>query len=121
MINTIDGFSFDLPLAESQIIALAQFHRKQLDEAVFHQDIHLGDFCIAQRKRVSDYTRTLDTNQKTYFYLIYDGELRRLADDEDLHSAQAESGLSVFAVVLTLILITGILYFSVIRTVIYSP
>lgn len=120
MINTIDGFSFDQPLIESQIVALAQFHRKQLDDAVFHQEIHLGDFCIAQRKRVFDYTKTLDVMQKNKFYAVYDGELRRLADDDDLHPAHAESGLSIFAVILTLIIITIILYFSVARVVLHE-
>jgi len=113
MTNTIDSFSFDLPLAESQIIALAQFHRKQLDDAIFHEEIHLGNFCIAQRKRVADYTRTLDETQKQAFYHIYDGELRRLADDEDLHPSDAESGVSIFAVILTLVIIAMILYFTV--------
>lgn len=117
MTNTIDGFNFDLPLKETQIIALAQFHRKQLDEAIFHQDIHLGDFCIAQRKRISDYTRYLEPLQKRDFYRVYDGELRRLADDDDLHPVSAESGLSVFAVILTLLVIAAMLYFAVIQVV----
>lgn len=115
MTNIIDGFSFDLPLVESQIVALAQFHRKQLDDAVFHQEIHLGNLCIAQRKSVFDYTRTLTIPQKNQFYEIYDGELKRLADDDDLHPANAESGVSIFAVILSLIVIAMILYFTVIR------
>lgn len=115
MTNIIDGFNFDLPLSESQIIALAQFHRKQLDEATFHQEIHLGNFSIAQRNRVSEYTRTLTLPQKKQFYEIYDGELRRLADDDDLHPANAESGVSIFAVILSLIVIAMILYFTVVR------
>lgn len=117
MIHTIDGFNFDLPLKETQIIALAQFHRQQLDEAVSHQEIHLGNFCIAQRKRISEYTQYLDPMQKLEFYRIYDGELRRLADDDDLHPVSAESGLSVFAVILTLMLIAAILYFAMVNTV----
>lgn len=117
MTNSIDGFNFDLPLNETQIIALAQFHRKQLDEAVFHQEIHLGNFCIAQRNRISEYTQYLEPMQKRDFYRIYDGELSRLADDDDLHPVSAESGLSVFAVVLTLMLIAAMLYFAVIHVV----
>ena len=115
MINTIDGFNFDVPPAESQIVALAQYHRKQLDEAIFHQEIHLGEFCLAQRKRIYDYTRNLEPLQKMGFYRIYDGELRRLADDDDLHPAHAEGGVSVFAVFLVLAIIALILYFAVIR------
>ncbi len=50
MTNTIDGFVFDTPPREEQIIELAHYHRKLLDEAIFHQEIHLGDYCLAQRK-----------------------------------------------------------------------
>ena len=64
MTNTLDGFDFDMPPTVSQIVALAQYHRTLLDEAVFHQEIHLGDFCLAQRKRVYDFTRQLDENQR---------------------------------------------------------
>ncbi len=46
MTNTLDGFDFDMPPTVSQIVALAQYHRTLLDEAVFHQEIHLGDFCF---------------------------------------------------------------------------
>ena len=115
MTNTIDGFNFERPPLESQIIALAQFHRKQLDDAIFHQEIHLGDFCIAQRKRVHDYTRNLEPLQKRAFYQVYDGELKRLADDDDLHPLHSENGVGVFAVFIALALIAGILYFAVIR------
>lgn len=115
MTNTIDGFTFDVPPAESQIVELAQYHRRQLDEAIFHQEIHLGDYCLDQRKRVYDYTRNLEPMQKAGFYRVYDGELRRLADDDDLHPAHAEGGVSVFAVCLALAIIATILYFSVVR------
>ncbi|WP_173910653.1 hypothetical protein [Acinetobacter sp. Marseille-Q1618] len=117
MTKTIDGFNFDVPPAESQIVALAQYHRKQLDDAIFHQEIHLGDFCLAQRKRIYDYTRNLEPLQKAGFYRVYDGELRRLADDDDLHPADAEAGVSIFAVFLALAIIALILYFAVIRSV----
>ena len=52
MSNVIDGLTFDVPPSENQIIELAHHHRKLLDEAIFHQEIHLGDYCLAQRKRV---------------------------------------------------------------------
>ncbi|RKG35991.1 hypothetical protein [Acinetobacter rongchengensis] len=118
MTNVIDGFTFDVPPAESQIVELAQYHRKQLDEAIYHQEIHLGDYCLAQRKRVYDYTKDLNPTQKAGFYRIYDGELRRLADDDDLHPAHAESGVGVFAVSIVLIIIAVILYFAFLRAVI---
>lgn len=118
MKNTIDGFDFDVPPAESQIIALAQFHRKQLDEAIFHQEIHLGDYCLAQRKRIYDFTKNLIPTQKSEFYHVYDGELKRIADDDDLHPLHAEGGLSIFAVCLALVIIASILYFAVIRTLV---
>ncbi|NHC02613.1 hypothetical protein G9F31_02340 [Acinetobacter sp. 187] len=115
MSNTIDGFNFDVPPVESQVVALAQFHRKQLDEAIFRQDIRLGDYCLAQRKRVYDFVNTLDPAQKAAFYRYYDGELRRIADDDDLHPPHAEAGVSVFVIILALALIAFILYFTVIR------
>ncbi|MGR2922207.1 hypothetical protein [Acinetobacter guillouiae] len=118
MTNTIDGFIFDVPAAETQIVELAQYHRKQLDEAIYHQEIHLGDYCLAQRKRVYDYTRNLNPVQKAGFYRIYDGELRRLADDDDLHPAHAEGGLSIFAVSIALAIIAIILYFAFLRATI---
>ncbi len=111
----IDGFNFEVPPDESQIIALAQFHRKQLDEAIYHQEIRLGDFGVAQRKRVHDYTRTLTNVQEQAFYNIYDHELERLADDDDLHPGEAESAVSIFAVMLVLAVIAVILYLSAMR------
>ncbi|EPF72004.1 hypothetical protein [Acinetobacter rudis] len=114
MTNSIDGFSFDQPLRETQIIALAQYHRKQLHDAVFHQEVHLGNFCIAQRNRVYDYTQHLDPMQKKDFYRIYDGELKRL-DTDDLHPVAEESALSIFTVVLVLVLIAAMLYFAVLH------
>jgi len=101
MTNNIDGFSFDLPLKETQIIALAQYHRKQLHDALYHQEVHLGNFCIAQRNRVWDYTQHLDSMQKKDFYRIYDGELNRLGDDE-LHPEIHENAMSIVTVVFVL-------------------
>ena len=48
---------------------------------------------------------------------MYDGELRRIADDEDLHPADAEHGVGVFTIVLALALIAFILYFAVVRNI----
>ena len=54
-------------------------------------------------------------NQKAWFYQVYDGELRKIADEDELHPADAEEGLSIFAMLLVLVIIAAILYFSVIR------
>ena len=118
MTNTIDGFTFDTPPSESQIRALADYHRKQLDEAVFHHEIRLGDYCLAQRKRVFDFAKQLDPAEKTRFYQLYDGELRRIADEDELHPADAEEGVSIFAVVIVLAIIAAILYFAVVRSMV---
>ena len=67
MSNVIDGVSIDVPPLDSQIITLAHHHRKLLDEAIFHQEIHLGDYCLAQRKRVYDFASHLALNKRTAF------------------------------------------------------
>lgn len=118
MSNLIDGLTFDVPPSENQIIELAHHHRKLLDEAIFHQEIHLGDYCLAQRKRVYDFASTLSPEQKDRFYEIYNGELRRIADDDDLHPADAESGVGMFAVFVSLVIIAFILYFAFVRTLV---
>ena len=118
MSYAIDGFNFDLPPVKSQVVALAQYHRKLLDEAIFHNEIHLGDYCLAQRKRVYDFTSKLAPEQKAQFYDYYDGELKRIADDDDLHPPHAEAGVSMFAIVLTLVIIAGILYFSFVKNMV---
>ena len=55
---------------------------------------------------------------KNWFYQVYDGELRKIADEDELHPADAEEGLSIFAMFLVLVIIAAILYFSVIRSLI---
>ena len=118
MTKTLDGFTFDLPPTVDQIIELAHQHRKNLDEAIFHQDIHLGNYCLAQRKRVYDFTRQLDIQQREDFYSIYNGELLRIADDDELHPVHAERGVGAFAILVVLVIIALVLYFAVIRNVI---
>lgn len=39
--TTIDGLEFDVPLDHTQIKALAQLHRQQLGEAIYHEDQHI--------------------------------------------------------------------------------
>lgn len=116
MTNVIDGVNLDVPPLESQIIELADHHRKLLDEAIFHQEIHLGDYCLAQRKRVYDFASHLSPAEKDRFYKIYDGELRSIADDDDLHPADAESGVGMFAIFISLVIIAFILYFAFVRS-----
>ena len=117
MTKTLDGLNFDLPPTEAQIVELAHQHRKNLDEAVFHQEIHLGNFCLVFRKRVYDFTRQLDIQQREQFYDVYNGELMRVADDDELHPADSERGVGVFAIAVVLAIIAMVLYFAVIRNV----
>ena len=112
--QTIDGLNFDVPPSDSQVVALAQYHRRLLDDAIFRPEIHLGDYCLAQRKRVKDLVHGLPAEQRRHFYRVYDGELCRIADDEDLHPADAESGVGLFAIFIVLIIIAAILFFAVI-------
>ena len=118
MTRILDGFTFDMPPAAAEIVALAQYHREKLDDAIFHQEIHLGDYCLAQRKRIFDFTRQFDEGERQRFYQIYDGELKRIADDDELQPADAENGVSIFAIFLVLAIIALILYFAVIRAII---
>lgn len=118
MSHTIDGFNFDIPPAQNQVIALAQHHRKLLNEAIFHQEIHLGDYCLAQRKRVYDFTSQLNPTDKQEFYRYYDSELRRIADGDDTHPPHAEGGVSIFTIFLALLVIALILYFAFLRSAI---
>lgn len=118
MTKILDGLNFDMPPTAEQVVALAHLHRQKLDEAIFHQEIHMGEFGLAQRKRVYDFTRELDVAQREEFYDLYNSELLRIADDDDLHPAHAEGGLSIFAVVIVLAIIALILYFAVIQRIV---
>ena len=118
MTRILDGFTFDMPPAAAEIVALAQYHREKLDDAIFHQEIHLGDYCLAQRKRIFDFTRQFDEGERQRFYQIYVGELKRISDDDELHPADAENGVSIFDIFLVLAIIALILYFAVIRAII---
>lgn len=111
MVTTIDGFSLDLPPVKAQVIGLAQLHRKQLDEAIYHNELRLGDFCLAQRKRVYDYTRELNTEQRAEFYQTYNSELQRLAVDESPHYHTDENPTYAKIMWGVLLLIAVVLYF----------
>lgn len=118
MSRTLDGITFDIPPTAGQIMALAQVHRKKLDDAIFYKNVRLGDYSLAQRKEVYDFTRQLDESQREQFYRLYNGELVRLADEDRLHPAHAEAGVSKFAIFIVLMIVALILYFTVIRTTI---
>lgn len=118
MKNTLDGFNFDVPATESQINALAQFHHKQLYDAVFHQEMHLGNLGIAQRKRLYNYTQNLLPMQKVAFERQYDQKMREL-NDKSLHADEHDSSSSMWLAVIAIILLALILYFTVIQRVIH--
>lgn len=119
MTTMIDGFFLDIPPIKAQIIGLAQLHRKQLNEAIYHNELRLGDFCLAQRKRVHDYTRVLTAEQCTEFYQTYNSELERLAIDESPHTHEEENPkmnkimfalLVVIAIVLYIVFLAPVLH-----------
>ena len=116
MSRTLDGIQFNTPPAQEEVIALAHQHRKNLEEAIFHHDIRMGDFCLAQRKRVYDFTRELSPEEREAFYKIYDQELIRISDEDQLHPADSEGGVSVFAIAIVLVVIALILYFAFVRS-----
>lgn len=90
MTKAIDGFGLDIPPTSSQIITLAQLHRKQLDEAIHHNEIRLGDFCLAQKSRIASFTKELDVQDRSEFYRIYNEELVRLSHDENAYPHEHE-------------------------------
>ena len=114
---TIDGFNFDLPLNIEQIKALAKYHRKQLHEAIYHQEDRIGDIGIKQRAKIATFTRVLDTQTQNEFYHIYNAELEKLAVDDPIHPPHAEKGVSIFVLLLALILVAGVLYFTFVSTI----
>ncbi|MFT4022057.1 MAG: hypothetical protein QM666_11130 [Acinetobacter sp.] len=113
--TTIDGFTFGAPFDSEQIKALAQFHRKQLTEAIFHEGQHIGEIGITQRTKISAFTQQLDHQQQAEFFDIYNRELERLAVDDPIHPPHAEQGVSVFLIIVILAVIAIILYFAFVR------
>lgn len=113
MTRTLDGVNFDMPPTAGQILELAHLHRKKLDDAIFSKYTHLGNYGLAQRKEVYEFTRALDVNQREQFYKLYNGELVRIADEDRLHPPEAEAGLSKFAVALVLVIVALVLYSTI--------
>lgn len=118
MTYVLDGIHLDTPLQDQQIISLAQKHRKQLYEALFHQEIHLGHYAYKLRSHVAEFIQHLPKDEQLKFYQVYDAELKRGAEEDVLHPAYAEEGVSMFAAIVALVVIFTILYFAVIRVVI---
>lgn len=118
MIKTLDGIQFDTPPTAGQIITLAQDHRKKIHNAIYEKDIHLGNFTLAQRIEVYQFTRELNVEQRAQFYKIYNDELARSAEEDPLHPEQAEAGVSIFAIAIVFAIIIMILWFAVVRTLI---
>lgn len=117
MTRTLDGVKFDMPPTAGQIMELADLHRKKLDQAIFSKYTHLGDYGLAQRKEVYDFTRALDENQREQFYKLYNGELVRIADEDRLHPPEAEAGLSKFEIALVLLVVALVLYSTIITRI----
>lgn len=90
MTKLIDGFGLDIPPTSSQIVTLAQLHRKQLDEVIYNDDLRLGDFCLAQKSRIASFTKELDVQDRSEFYRIYNDELVRLSHDENAYPHEHE-------------------------------
>jgi hypothetical protein len=119
MSKNVDGILIDTPPVNSQIIDLAQLHRKQLNDAIYHNEIRLGDFCLSQRKRVYDFAHELEPSQKADFYNIYNSELERLAVHDGPHNQHEETNQShIFMAFAVLVAIVVVLYFAVLRTTI---
>ncbi|AUC07728.1 hypothetical protein BVG18_12905 [Acinetobacter lwoffii] len=117
MTRTLDGVKFDMPPTAGQVMELAHLHRKKLDDAICSKSTHLGDYGLAQRKEVYDFTRALDVNQREQFYKLYNGELVRIADEDRLHPPEAEAGLSKFAIALVLLVVALVLYSTIITRI----
>lgn len=120
MITVIDGFDFSNPIDPNEVKALAKFHRKQLGEAIYHAEDHIGNIGIAQRVKIANFTHGLEPQQKVEFYKIYNKELHRLAVDDPIHPPHSEHGVNVFLLVVTLIITATILYFAFIPHVVNS-
>lgn len=116
MIRTLDGIQFDTPPTAGQIVALAQDHRKKIHNAIYEKEIHLGNFTLAQRIDVYQFTRELNVEQRAQFYKIYNDELARSAEEEPLHLEQVEASVSIFAIAIVFAVIILVLWFAVVKT-----
>lgn len=113
----IDGIVLDEHASPKSIKALARMHHKLLSDAVFHNEVHLGEYSLSLRDHLRAYTRNLPFQEQAEFYQYYEGELKRMADKVKHHADDA-TGLSMFVVFLTLLLIATVLYFGVVARVV---
>ncbi|OTG88387.1 hypothetical protein B9T31_02430 [Acinetobacter sp. ANC 4558] len=111
MTKTIDGFVLDIPPIKSQIIALAQYHHKKIDEAIFHQEVHLGQYGLEQKFKIDEFTKTLSDVDRENFYQIYSTELNRLAQDDDHHAHDDPETGNLGVIFIILVIIAVSIYF----------
>ena len=90
-----------------------------MDEAIYHNELRLGDFCLAQKKRVYDYTRELNAEQRAEFYQAYNGELERFSVDESPHHHEEENQTHVKIMYGVLAVIAIVLYFVFLAPVLH--
>lgn len=110
--NILDGFSFNLPLDTQQVRDLAKYHRNQLNQAIYHEDEHIGEIGIIQRAKIATFVQNLEPMVKQQFYTTYNDELKKLAVDDPIHPPHAEKGVSIFVLLVALVIIAGVLYFN---------
>lgn len=111
MTKTIDGFALDNPLIASQVIALAQYHHKKIDEAIFHQEVHLGEYGLKQKFKLDEFTNDLSELDRREFYKVYSSELTRLAKHDDHHAHDIPETGNISVIVGVLIVLAVVLYF----------
>lgn len=112
MTKTVDGFALDVPPVASQIIALAQYHHKKIDEAIFHQEVHLGEYGLKQKFEINEFTNALSDDDRRNFYNIYTKELNRLAKTDDHHAHDIPETGNLFVIFIVLAIIAIVLYFA---------
>ena len=118
MTKIIDGFELDVPLIETQVIALAQYHHKQIDEAIFHQEVHLGEYGLKKQFQVEDSVRDLSDEDRKKFYQIYNKELSRLAVGDDHHAFDEPETGNLGLIITVLAILAIVIYFLFVRPII---
>ncbi|WOE31938.1 MULTISPECIES: hypothetical protein [unclassified Acinetobacter] len=112
MTKTIDGFVLDVPPVASQVIALAQYHHQQLDKAILHQDIHLGEYGLKQQFQLDTFVDELSDADREKFNKIYTEELYRLAEQDHQHAHHEAEKANLALIFVILAIIAVILYFT---------
>ncbi len=76
-------------------------------------------FALHKKKRVYDYTRELNAEQRAEFYQAYNGELERLSVDESPHHHEEENQTHVKIMYGVLAVIAIVLYFVFLAPVLH--